>query len=64
MGELEDIKGQINMLSDDEAIALDALPESLKYSERGDAMQEAIDNLDEAASLVGDASKCLEDAAK
>lgn len=35
----------IDNVMNDEQEALDNMPESLQYSERGEAMQEAIDNL-------------------
>lgn len=49
---LADIQNDIECISEDEQEAFDNLPESLQYSERGDNMQEAIDNLDYALSSL------------
>lgn len=49
---LSDIQNDIECISEDEQEAFDNLPESLQYSERGDNMQEAIDNLDYALSSL------------
>lgn len=55
VSQLEDIQADIDALRDEEEEAYDNLPESLQDSERGEAMQEAIDQLEEASSSVGDA---------
>lgn len=49
LSELEDI-------TSDEQDAFDNLPESLQYSDRGEAMQEAIDNLETACQSLEDFS--------
>lgn len=49
-GALEDVKNLIESIRDDEQEAFDAMPESLQSSERGEASQEAINNLEEAVS--------------
>ena len=54
----------IQSLLEEEQNAFDALPESLQDGERGAAMQEAIDNLDEASTSVEDAVSSLESAAE
>lgn len=50
--QLEDIKIQIENLQQEEQDAYDNLPESLQDSERGERMQEAADELENAASSV------------
>ena len=52
---LDEIKCAIEEMQEDETEKLDNMPESLQESERGEAMQEAIDNLESASS-------CLEEA--
>ena len=54
----------IQSLLEEEQNAFDALPESLQEAERGEAMQEAIDNLDAASSSVEEAVESLESAAE
>lgn len=53
---------EINILMDEEQEALEAMPESLQESDRGDAMQEAIDNLSSAMDSVQEAIDSLEEA--
>ena len=52
IAELDSLKQQISEMIEDvrneEEESLDCLPESLQESERGEKMQEAIDNLDNA----------------
>ena len=52
--EIEDIKGQLDEIKDEEQESFDALPDSLQCSERGEAMENAITNLEEADSLLDD----------
>ena len=54
----------IQSLLEEEQNAFDALPESLQEAERGELMQEAIDNLDAASSSVEEAVESLESAAE
>ena len=56
---LEDIKDKLDSMMDEEQDKFDNMPEGLQESERGEAMQEAIeqlgtacDNLDEAISAL------------
>lgn len=49
---LADIQSDIESVCEDEQEAYDAMPENLQYSERGDSMQEAIDNLEYAVSSL------------
>lgn len=49
---LDELKSQIEDLMQEEQDALDNLPESLQYSERGERMQEAVDALENASESV------------
>ena len=51
--QLENIQQQIEALKDEEQT--DNLPETLQYSERGETITEAIDNLESAESSVEEA---------
>lgn len=53
---------EINIIMDEEQEALEAMPEPLQESDRGDAMQEAIDNLSSAMDSVQEAIDSLEEA--
>lgn len=59
---LEELMEEIEALHDEEAEAYDNLPESLQESERGEAMSEAVDNLEIVASSIQEAIYCLESA--
>ena len=59
---IQDIMSDLDEIRNEEQDAYESLPESIQYSERGDAMAEAVDNLDEAASLLEDVDSYLEDA--
>lgn len=50
----EDIRDDIESVKSDEEWAFDSFPENLQSSCRGEAMQEAIDNLEEALSAIDD----------
>ena len=52
---LEEIKRAIEEMRDDEECKFDNMPEGLQESERGEAMQEAIDNLESASSSLEEA---------
>ena len=51
---LDEIKCAIEEMRDDEECKLDNMPEGLQESERGEAMQFAIDQLDEASTYLED----------
>ncbi|NBT31696.1 MAG: hypothetical protein EBT13_07275 [Rhodobacteraceae bacterium] len=51
---IADIRMEIESLRDEEQEAFDNLPESLQYAERGQAMEEAINNLDYALDALGE----------
>lgn len=52
---LDEIKSNIETMMEDETEKLDNMPEGLQESERGEVMQEAIDNLESAASSIEEA---------
>ena len=52
---LEEIKCAIEEMREDEECKFDNMPEGLQESERGEAMQEAIDNLESASSSLEEA---------
>ena len=51
---LNEIKDKLESMMDDEQDKFDNMPEGLQESERGEAMQEAISCLEEAASGIDD----------
>lgn len=59
---LGDLKIEVEEIRDDEEQALEALPESFQYGEKGDKMQEGIDALDNAISSLEEASDYLMEA--
>lgn len=58
---LEEIQSDIESIRGDEEYAYENLPESIKYSTRGEAMQDAICNMEDALSSIGDAIDYLND---
>jgi hypothetical protein len=52
--QLEEIKSCLETMQEDETEKLDNMPEGLQESERGEAMQFAIDQLDEASTYLQD----------
>ncbi len=61
---LERAQGLIEEIHDDESEAYEGLPESLQNGDRGQVMQEAIDNLSEARDGLDDLMDRLRDAAQ
>lgn len=59
---LEELQAELQMLKDEEEEAYDNLPESLQDGEKGEAMQEAIEYLDNADSYIEEARDALNDA--
>lgn len=51
---LEEIKNAIEEMQDDEQCKFDNMPESLQESERGEAMQNAIEYLEDASYSIED----------
>ena len=59
---IEDLCSDIDLIREEEDTAYYNLPESLQESERGEAMTDAITNLEDAISTLEDATDCLHDA--
>ena len=59
--QLGTLKEQIESVSEEEQEAFDNLPESIQYSERGDAMSDYITDLDDSASSIDDVMSTLQD---
>lgn len=59
---LEDIKSCIETMLEYETEKLDNMPEGLQESERGEALQNAIDNLESASDAIGEAIDYLNEA--
>ena len=59
---IEDITYDIDVLRDEEEESYENLPESIQYSDRGEAMSEAIDNLESAISSLEEATEYLNEA--
>jgi len=59
--ELEGIKSDIEMVLMDEEMAFDNMPEGLQYSMRGEASQEAQDNMGEAIDAIDEFISDYED---
>lgn len=49
---LEELQSDIESIRDEESDSYENLPEGIMYSERGEAMEQAVDNLDNAASSI------------
>lgn len=59
--ELEGIKSDIESVLWDEEFAFESMPENLQYSMRGEASQEAQDNMNEAIDLIDEFLSDYED---
>jgi ABC-type transporter Mla subunit MlaD len=59
--QLGTLKEQIESVCEEEQEAYDNLPESIQYSERGEAMSEAASDLEDAASSIDDVMSTLQD---
>ena len=62
ISKLEAIAEEIEVLKDEEEDAFYNLPDSLQYSEKGEAMEDAITNLDDAFTYINDAIDYLTEA--
>jgi hypothetical protein len=61
---LQALKSDVESIQSEEQDAYDNLPESIQDGERGDRMQEAIGNLDDALTLIDEAVTSLMQAAE
>lgn len=59
---IEELKGQVEALRDDEQAAFDNIPENMQDSERAIRAMCIIDELDEAASHLDEAMTSIDDA--
>lgn len=59
---IEDLCYDINALRDEEEECYENLPEQFQDSERGEAMYEAVENLDTAISYLEEATDSLNEA--
>lgn len=59
---LSDLIHDLEEIHDEEENAYYNLPDSIQWSDRGEAMSEAFDNIEEAISMLEDASSYLDDA--
>ena len=59
--QLGTLKEQIESVCEEEQEAYDNLPESIQYSERGEAMSETTTDLEDAASSIDDVMSTLQD---
>ncbi len=62
LNSLEDLREAIESIHADEEDAFENLPESLEGSDRYDAMEEAVSNLEDAVDLVDELIEALENA--
>lgn len=62
MKQLESIKDELNEVQEEEQDAYDNLPENLQYSERGQQMEQAVENMSSAADYLDDIISCIEEA--
>lgn len=53
-GQINDIVSELETLRDEEQDAHDNLPESLQEGEKGQAMEQAIEHIEDALSALGD----------
>lgn len=61
MEEIEKLMDDVEEVQNEEQEAYDDMPEQFQEGERGEAMQEAIDNLDSAWSSLKEAKDTLEE---
>lgn len=62
MFKLQDINEDIDRILDDEMEAFDNLPETMHDSEKGQAMQDAIGEIENAIQSISEAIEALETA--
>lgn len=59
--QLDDLRLELEELAQEERDAFGNLPESIQYSERGEAMEQAADGMDEQASNLQDIIDALDE---
>lgn len=60
LNQLVELCDNLEEIKSEEEEALENYPENLRYSERGEAMQEAVDNLEEAHGAISEAIDLLQ----
>ena len=58
---LDEVKTDLEFMQEDEESKYDNLPEGIQDSERGDAMQEAIENIESAVGSIEEAIDSLQE---
>jgi hypothetical protein len=61
---LEKASAILDQVRDEEQEAFDNMPENLQESDKGQAMQQSLDDLDAAIECIGDAISSANDAAE
>lgn len=61
---INDLRERLECLKDDEQEYFDNMPENFQYGERGEAAEEAIDNIDSAIDSIGEACGYIEAASE
>ena len=60
LGEIEEMKSKLETIRDEEREVFDAMPESLQLSDRGQASDNALNEMDSAISALEDAIGAIE----
>ena len=58
--QLARLMDELIAINEEEGEAFENLPESLQYSERGEAMEEAMTNIEDASEAVDEAIRSIE----
>ena len=61
MDKLNEIADEICEVAQEERDAFDNLPEAIQYSDRGEAMEAAADELEDVSGEVSELASCLEE---
>jgi len=54
VGKLREIEEEIEEIHGEEEDCHDNLPEAIRFGEKGDSLQQAMDSLDNARGMIGD----------
>lgn len=60
--QLEELKGEIERIREEEEEYFENMPESIQYGEKGELAEASIEELDNAYNSIGDAMQALEGA--
>ena len=61
IAQLQDIQEEVSYIASEEREAFENLPEGIQYSERGEAMEENADSLDEVDTDIDNLIDALQD---